>query len=105
MQSRYFYMDIFFSFFFTPRQKGVRLSCSLQRKYNVLDEFTMTNSNCLWKNIVLQFGKDERHSKPTIFLTLPKKISKFFTTSLVPVRMSDQAFMVMGPRIATNYGL
>ena len=30
---------------------------------------------------------------------------KLFTTSLVPVRMSGQAFIVIGPRIAANYGL
>ena len=32
-------------------------------------------------------------------------IFKLFTTSLVPVRMSGQAFIVIGPRIAANYGL
>ena len=32
-------------------------------------------------------------------------IFKLFTTSLVPVRMSGQAFIVIGPRIAAYYGL
>ena len=31
-----------------------------------------------------------------LFLTLPKKIFKFFTTSPVTVRMFSQAFMVIG---------
>ena len=37
--------------------------------------------------------------------TLPQKIFKFFATSPVPIRRSGQAFMVIGPRIAVNYGL
>ena len=37
--------------------------------------------------------------------TLPQKIFKFFATSPVPIRRSGQAFMVIGPRIAANYGL
>ena len=32
-------------------------------------------------------------------------IFKLFTTSLVPVLMSGQAFIVIDPRIAANYGL
>ena len=37
--------------------------------------------------------------------TLPQKMFKFFATSPVPVGRSGQAFMVIGPRIAANYGL
>ena len=37
--------------------------------------------------------------------TLPQKIFKNFATSPVPIRRSGQAFMVIGPRIAANYGL
>ena len=37
--------------------------------------------------------------------TLPQKIFKNFATSPVPIRRSGQAFTVMGPRIAANYGL
>ena len=37
--------------------------------------------------------------------TLPRKIFKNFATSPVPIRRSGQAFMVIGPRIAANYGL
>ena len=37
--------------------------------------------------------------------TLPQKIFKFFITSPVPICRSSQAFMVIGPHIATNYGL
>ena len=36
---------------------------------------------------------------------LPQKIFKIFATSPVPVRWSGQAFMVIGLRIAANYGL
>ena len=36
---------------------------------------------------------------------LPQKIFKFFAASPVPIRRSSQAFMVIGPRIAANYGL
>ena len=35
----------------------------------------------------------------------PKKFGKVFATSPVPVRRSGQAFMVIGSRIAANYGL
>lgn len=51
--SYYCYTHILFPFFNPPSQKWLRLSCSLQRKYNVLDEFTTPDSNCLWKNISL----------------------------------------------------
>ena len=37
--------------------------------------------------------------------TLPQKIFKFSATSPVPIRRSGQAYMVIGSRIATNYGL
>ena len=37
--------------------------------------------------------------------TLPQKIFKFSATSPFPIRRSGQAFMVIGSRIATNYGL
>ena len=37
--------------------------------------------------------------------TLPQKIFKFFITSPVPICRSSQAFMVIGPHIAANYGL
>ena len=37
--------------------------------------------------------------------TLPPKMFKFFATSPVPVGRSGQALMVIGPRIAANYGL
>ena len=37
--------------------------------------------------------------------TLPQKNFKFFATSPVPIRRSSQASMVIGPRIAANYGL
>ena len=37
--------------------------------------------------------------------TLPQKMFKLFATSPVPVGRSGQAFMVIGPRIAANYGL
>ena len=37
--------------------------------------------------------------------TLPQKMFKFFATSPVPVGRSGQASMVIGPRIAANYGL
>ena len=37
--------------------------------------------------------------------TLPQKMFKFFATSPVPVGRSGQALMVIGPRIAANYGL
>ena len=37
--------------------------------------------------------------------TLPQKMFKFFATSPVPIGRSGQAFMVIGPRIAANYGL
>ena len=37
--------------------------------------------------------------------TLPLKIFKFFTTSPVPICRFSQAFMVIGPCIAANYGL
>ena len=37
--------------------------------------------------------------------TLPQKTSKFFATSPAPIRRSGQAFMVIGPRVAANYGL
>ena len=37
--------------------------------------------------------------------TLPQKIFKFFATSPVPIRRSAQAFMVIGPCTAANYGL
>ena len=36
--------------------------------------------------------------------TLPQKIIKFSATSPVRIRRSGQAFMVIGSRIATNYG-
>ena len=39
------------------------------------------------------------------FFALPTKLSKFFTTSPVPIHISGQASMVTGPRIASNYGL
>ena len=42
---------------------------------------------------------------PNNSLTLPQKMFKFFATSPVPVDRSGQAFMVIGPRIAANYGL
>lgn len=50
--------------------------------------------------IFLQVCKDE----PTIVLILPEKDFQFFTTAPVPIRMSSQASMVIGPRIAANYG-
>ena len=37
--------------------------------------------------------------------TLPQKIFKFSATSPVPIRRSGQAYMVIGSRTATNYGL
>ena len=37
--------------------------------------------------------------------TLPQKNFKFFAASPVPIHRSSQAFMVIGPRIAANYGL
>ena len=37
--------------------------------------------------------------------TLPQKTSKFFATSPAPIHRSGQAFMVIGPRVAANYGL
>ena len=37
--------------------------------------------------------------------TLPQKVFKFFATLPVPIRKSGQASMVIGPRIAANYGL
>ena len=37
--------------------------------------------------------------------TLPQKMFKFFATSPVPVGRSGQAFIVIGSRIAANYGL
>ena len=37
--------------------------------------------------------------------TLPQKIFKIFATLPVPIRKSGQASMVIGPRIAANYGL
>ena len=37
--------------------------------------------------------------------TLPQKMFKFFATSPVPIGRSGQALMVIGPRIAANYGL
>ena len=37
--------------------------------------------------------------------TLPQKIFKFFATFPVPICKSGQASMVIGPRIAANYGL
>ena len=37
--------------------------------------------------------------------TLPQKMFKFSATSPFPIRRSGQAFMVIGSRIATNYGL
>ena len=37
--------------------------------------------------------------------TLPQNIFKFSATSPVPIRRSGQAYMVIGSRIATNYGL
>ena len=37
--------------------------------------------------------------------TLPQKIFKCSATSPVPIRRSGQAFIVIGFRLATNYGL
>ena len=37
--------------------------------------------------------------------TVPQKMFKFFATSPVPFGRSGQALMVIGPRIAANYGL
>ena len=42
---------------------------------------------------------------PNEFSHLAQKIFKFFATLPVPIRKSGQASMVIGPRIAANYGL
>ena len=54
--------------------------------------------------------RDEKEKTKTvvpewILPPYPKKNYKFFATSPVPIRRSGQTFMVIGPRIAANYGL
>ena len=49
--------------------------------------------------------ENQNHSPQMNSTTLPQKIFKLFATSSVPIRRSGQAFMVVGLRIAANYGL
>ena len=69
------------------------------------------NGCCFFQNFLnlfffRQFLKFSKNRGPqNIFLVLPTKLSKFFTTSPVPIHISGQASMVTGPRIASNYGL
>ena len=50
--------------------------------------------------------KENQNRGPQIILPpCPQKMFKFFATSPVPVGRSGQALMVIGPRIAANYGL
>ena len=59
---------------------------------------------------LLRDVRDEKEKTKTvvpkwILPPYPKKFSKNFATSPVPIRRSGQAFMVIGPRMAANYGL
>ena len=50
--------------------------------------------------------KENQNRGPQIILPpCPQKMFKLFATSPVPVGRSGQALMVIGPRIAANYGL
>ena len=75
--SRYCYTHILFPFFNPPSQKWLRLSCSLQRKYNVLDEFTTPNSNCLWKKYFFNFAKMSAAQNLLYFSPCPERFLNF----------------------------
>ena len=56
-------------------------------------------------NLLRDENRKPKPWSPNEFSHLAQKIFKFSATSPFPIRRSGQAFMVIGSRIATNYGL